>query len=61
MPSAEVVLFAEPATEPPEQGVSVGRNEVESVSPDAIGVMIVKAGRKFFVPWANIRHVRFGG
>jgi hypothetical protein len=57
--SAEVVLFSEPATEPPEHSASVGRAEVESVTPDAIGVMVVKGGRRFFVPWSNVRHVRF--
>ena len=58
-PSAEVVLFSEPATEPPEHGATVGMADVESVTPDAVGVMVVKRGRRFFVPWSNVRHVRF--
>lgn len=51
-------MFVEPATEPPDSGITLGRKGVESIVVCNTWVEVVRSGKTFLVPSANVKHVR---
>ncbi len=55
----EVALLCEPATEPPDQVLTVGRKGVERIIVlDGFGIEVHRDGKSFLIPSTNIKHIR---